>query len=239
MFLGLSRTHLFFVYIYISWLLAQRVEFTLSDLYEVDELDDSSPKNWAWEKKANVSTYHTYEREIIRFPPGPKKIAGRPERQNFLQRIQHCCWLLFSLCKNTKNILWYLSPIESCGIEWNLNHPAEVSLIPSFWCVSPPFLPRGPARRRHATPNRPFRQHSSLPKANRGPWRSQRCFLPMVFFGGEKSVRFFLGNRGGKLCFCVFFHLPIWKIWALRKIWSSFSSRGQTVLKIFEKAPSI
>lgn len=212
MFLGLSRTHL--LYIYIMVVGAESRIHSLWPLWSWWARWLFPEKNWAWEKKANVSTYLTYEREIIRFPPGPKKIAGRPERQNILQRIQHCCWLLFSLCKNTKNISYDISsPIESCGISMEFK-PTDrcfsLSVLVRFAAVS---LAAGPARRRHATPNRPFRRHSSLPKANRGPWRSQRwgvVFSPWAFWGKNRSVFFGKTVENGGVLF--FFHLPIWKI---------------------------
>ena len=123
-------------------------------------------------------------------------------------------------------------PIESCGIEWNLNHPAEVSLIPSFWCVSLPFLPRGPARRRHATPNRPFRQHSSLPKANRGPWRSQRCFSPWCFLGVKNQSVFFWETVEENCVFVFFFTCQFERYERLGKFGVAF----QVEDKLFKKS---
>ena len=172
---------------------------------------------WAWEKKANVSTYHTYEREIIRFPPGPKKIAGRPEGQNFLQRIQHCCWLLFSLGKNTKNILWYLPPlkvVEFNGIQTHTEVCVDsLVLVRRFRAVHFQPVPHVGAMQ---LPTVRFSSTAPCQRRTADLGRSQRwggVFSPCFFLGGEKFLSvFFLETRGKWWFWCFCFHLPIWKI---------------------------
>ena len=145
------------------------------------------------------------------FRPAPKKLPGGLNvRISFRgYSIVQC------LCKNTQNILWCLPPIESCGISMEFKPTPRFSVaslvLVRFAAVTSPAAPE---RRRHATPNRPFRRHSSLPKANRGPWKVPemgRCFLPMLFSFGGKNRSVFFGQPvdNGGVCF---FSPAIWKI---------------------------
>ena len=172
------------------------------------------------------------------FRPAPKKLPGglnvRISFRGYSIVVGYCS---VSAKIQKISLMISLPPLKVVEFPWNLNPLISfvASLCP-FWCVSQPFhLQPVPHVGAMQLPTVRFGGTAPCQRrtADLEGHRDGESFSPHGLFGGEKSVRFFLGKPWKMVVFWFFFTCQFerYVIWALRKFGFSFSSRGQTGLK--------